>query len=138
MKYRITSILWAALFVLCAGLGFLPTPVGAVRQALTALSVLFFLPPGLLLYWANREKQPHWLMLVRNLAVASLLASLVLLVANLLSAMASEMVGEALYVLLIILAAPMVCSGIYALSLFLWACLLIGSLSLLRRQKKSA
>ena len=136
MKYRITSTLWAALFVLCAGLGFLPTPEGVVRQTLTALSVAFFVPPGLLLYWASREKQIFWLLLVRNLSAASLLASLVLLVANLLSAMASQAVGEALYVLLIILASPMVCSGIYALSLFLWACLLIGSLSLLRRQKK--
>lgn len=135
MKYRVTCIAWAALFALCAGLGFLSPPEGAAATALTVLSLVFFIPPGLLLYWAHREGNTHYLKLVRNLSGLSLLVSVVLLVANLLSAMASQAVGDLLYVLLVIMAAPLACCGIYVLSLFLWACLLMTSLFLLRRQK---
>ena len=38
-----------------------------------------------------------------------------------------------LFAVLIVVSSPMVCSGYWALSLFLWACLLIVSHSLLRK-----
>ena len=46
MKKSHLFALWGVLFVLCAALGFLPESSGWM----TAVSVLFFLPPALLLY----------------------------------------------------------------------------------------
>lgn len=134
MKYRILYGIWAALFALCAGLGFLPTPGGAVRTALTILSVVFFVPGAVILYWANRERNLHQLRVVRNLAFWLLLLTAVLLMANVLSAVGSAALGNALYALLVVMSAPMVCSQVYALSLFLWACLLMTGLYLSRKR----
>ena len=58
---------------------------------------------------------------------------LLALVLNVLSAMGTVTMGNALFGVLIVVSSPMVCSGYWALSLFLWACLLIVSHSLLRK-----
>ena len=71
--------------------------------------------------------------LVRNLSLVSLITTTVLLVLNVMSVLASEAVGTGLYALLIFLSAPMVCSQYWALSVFLWACLLMVSLKLLKK-----
>ena len=129
--------LWGALFVLCAGLGFVPLngePSALVQGLLTAASVLFFLPPAVLVYRAGKTGDSNTLKLVRNLSLASLGVTLVLLVLNLVSAMGSEALGDLLHGMLVVVSAPMVCSGYWALSLFLWACLMMESLKLLRRK----
>ena len=41
--------------------------------------------------------------------------------------------GNALFGVLIVVSSPMVCSGYWALSLFLWACLLMVSHSLVKK-----
>lgn len=117
------------MFALCAALGFLPEPEGILRGVLTAVSAACFLPPALLLYRAKREQDTHTLRLVRNLSALSLLLTLLLLVGNFLSALAGERVGQLLYYVLIVVSSPMICSGYWALSLFLWACLLIAAAS---------
>lgn len=137
MKYRVSYGIWALLFGLCAGLGFIPEPEGTVRTVLTVFSVAFFVPGALILFWAYREGNQRQLRVVRNLAAWSLLVTAVLLVANLLSALGSALVGNVLYALLVVMAAPMVCSQIYALSLFLWACLLMAGLYLSGNRKKA-
>ena len=48
MKKKSLFALWGGLFLLCAGLGFIPEPAGAVRWVLTGGSILFFLPPAML------------------------------------------------------------------------------------------
>lgn len=123
--------LWGGLFILCAGLGFIPSPEGGLRIALTALSLLFFLPPALLLHW---HRDSATVMLVRNLSAVSLLVTLVLLVLNFLFALSSEVVGNVLHYALIIVSSPMVCSGYWVLSLFLWACLLTVSGQMLKKK----
>ena len=50
MKNRSLFIAWAFLFILCAIGGFIPVTKTAVRILLTGLSLLFFLPPALLLH----------------------------------------------------------------------------------------
>lgn len=125
--------LWAGLFILCAGLGFIPEPAGFLRFLLTALSLCFFIPPALLLHFAGEKGDKLTLKLVRNLSLASLGLTMVILIANFLSLMAPEAVGNLLYVLLVIVSAPMVCSGYWVLSLFCWACLLMVSLSKLKK-----
>ena len=122
--------LWGGLFILCAALGFLPIPDSFGRVALTALSVAFFIPPFVLLHNGDRLTAK----LMRNLSLTSLLATVLLLIANFLSVGASETLGNILHTVLVIVSAPMVASGYWLLSLFLWACLLMYSLQILRKK----
>lgn len=128
MKQKTLYVLWGGMFILCAALGFIPEPTGLLKWLMTALSVAFFVPGGLLLYRAIQEKDRQTVLLIRNLAALSLALTLILLVLNILSVLWTEFLGDALYVILVIVSSPMVCGGSYALSMFLWACLLIVSL----------
>ena len=75
MNKKTLYILWAVLFILCAGLGFIPQPEGAVSVLLTVLSVVFFVPPAWLLYDAARTADKAAAALIRNLlGLGSLLA----------------------------------------------------------------
>ena len=126
--------LWGGIFILCAGLGFIPEPEGFFRFALTTLSLLFFLPPAMLFRDAKKQKDRVVLKLLRNLSGLSLGLTLVLLIGNFLSLMAPQWLGNVLYGVLVIISAPMVCSGYWLLSLFLWACLLMASISALKQK----
>lgn len=124
MKNRSLFIAWAFLFILCAIGGFIPVTKTAVRILLTGLSLLFFLPPALLLHRGTVPER-H---LVRNLSALSLVLTVLLLIANFLTAFRSEALGNALHALLTVVGCPMITSGHWAMSLFLWACLLVASL----------
>ena len=126
--------LWGILFIICAALGFIPVPGSGVQTVFTALSILFFLPPGILLYRAGKNHQKNTVRLIRNLALGSLAVTLITLILNVICAVASEVLGDILHAILIILSCPMVCSGYWALSLFLWACLLMASVQLLSKK----
>ena len=128
MKNRFLYALWGALFILCALLGFIPEPAGAPRVLLTALSILFFLPPALLIWKARQERNRAALSLVRSLSIASLSLSAGLIIANFLTAFRSQLLGDILHGVLVVVSTPMICSGHWAMSLFFWACLLIASL----------
>ena len=134
MKKSMLYVLWACLFIICAGLGFIPEPDGALRVMMTLLAVLFFLPPALLLYGAAGKQDRYTLTLVRNLSALSLAVTMAALVANFLAALGPQLLGDILYYALVILSSPMVCSGYWALSLFLWACLLMVSLQQLKKK----
>ena len=121
--------LWAVLFSLCAGLGFILEPEGALNIVMILLSVVFFLPPCLLLRSADRAAAK----LIRNLSAMSLALTLVLLILNFATAFSSEQLGLVLHYILVIVSSPMICSGRWVMSLFLWACLLMASL---RRSKR--
>ena len=127
MKNKTLYILWAILFALCAVLGFFREAVTEGKWLMTLLSVLFFVPPGVLLWRSRKNGDNHTRLLLRNLSGASLGITLVLLVVNFLSVLGSARIGAVLNALLTILAAPMVCSGYWALSIFFWAFLLIAS-----------
>ena len=129
MKNRFLFALWGAMFILCAGLGFIPEPAGVLKGLLTGLSILFFLPPALLVWKGRRETDRATLLLVRNLSIASLSLSVVLIIANFLTAFRSELMGDILHGVLVVVSSPMICSGHWAMSLFFWACLLIASVN---------
>ena len=129
MTRKILYALWAVLFSLCAGFGFIPEPEGLTATALTILSVACFVPPALLLYQSDR----HDILLIRNLSGLSLGLTAALLILNFLTAFSSEKLGLVLYYTLTIVSSPMICSGHWALSLFLWSCLLVGSLRMLKK-----
>jgi len=133
MNKKLLCTLWAGLFILCAGLGFIPEPEGTLRFVLTVFSLLFFLPPALLLRTSGKKQDFGTVKLIRNLSALSLGLTLILLILNFLTAFSSETLGQVLHYVLIIVTSPMICSGHWALSLFLWACLLMASLGKPRR-----
>lgn len=135
MNQKFLFTLWGGLFIVCAAMGFIPDPAGVGRILLTLLSIAFFVPPALALYQAIQAGDQPVLRLIRNLSALSLCLTLVLLVLNFLSALRSETLGDILYNILTIVSSPMVCSGCWVLSLFLWACLLMVSLKGLRKKK---
>ena len=128
MNKKLLYMLWAGLFVLCAGLGFIPEPEGPFKIALSIISLVFFVPPAWLLYRGDVSDAK----LVCNLSALSLGLTLILLVLNFLTALQSDSLGQVLHYTLVIVSSPMICSGHWAMSLFLWACLLIAS----RKQTK--
>ena len=129
MTNKSLFLLWGGLFALCAGLGFLPEPNGFTTLA--ALS--FFVPPAVLLYRAKKAGDSHTVTLIRSLSALSLGLTAVLLVLNFLTALRSELLGTVIHYVLVTVSSPMICSGHWALSLFLWACLLTISVKLLKK-----
>lgn len=136
MDRKVWYGLWLGLFILCGLLGFIPEPTGVWKVLMITVSAVFFVPGSVLLYEAATEKNLASLRLIRNISLIWLGMTLVLLVANLLSARADAATGHILYGFLVFLTAPMVCSQYWAAVLFGWACLLMVSLSLLRKVKK--
>jgi len=61
-------------------------------------------------------------------AIASLSLTLGLLVANMFTVLLSEQTGKLLHEILALVSAPMLCGQYWSISLFLWACLLFGTL----------
>lgn len=127
MKEKTLYILWGLLFILCAGLGFIPEPTGFGKAVLVILALLFFVPGTLLLVNAIRNENRKTVLRVRLISVCSLGLTLILLVANVLSVNASEVLGNILYWLLVVVSSPMICGRYWLLTLFLWGCLLTGS-----------
>lgn len=134
MRNKTLFILWAALFILCAGLGFIPAPTGFGKWVLVTLAAVFFIPGFVLVQRSGEKKDRRTLALIRNLSILSLSVTLLALVVNILSVLWSETLGNICYSVLIIVSAPMICGQYWFLSLFLWACLMILSISKLREK----
>ena len=127
MKIKSLSILWTALYLLCTLLGFIPNPVGFLKILMLIFALAFFIPGGILVYDALQQRNKKVLRGIRILSAGSLGLTLAVLVANFLGVLASEAIGSFLYVLLVLVSTPMVCSGYWVVSLFLWACLLMAT-----------
>lgn len=135
MKQHYLFALWGGLFTLCAVLGFIPEPGRALQILMTLLSVACFIPPALLLRRSKQSGNRSIALLIRNLSAASLVLTAVLIILNFLSAFGGELLGNILHSILIIVSSPMICSGYWVLSLFLWACLMIASANILKNKK---
>lgn len=136
MKNKHWYLLWGALYIICAGLGFIPEPAGFLKWLLILTALAFFVPGWMLLYLAHSRREPGIARVVRTVSLLSLCFTLIFLVLNLLSGNASDAAGEMLYSFLVIFSAPMICLQYWIVSLFLWACLLMTSISILIRAKK--
>ncbi len=137
MNNKILKALWGGLYALCACLSFVSQPEGIGYLLLQLCAVAFFMPPAILLYRAGKEKDRDTVGLVLKLSLLSLGATLLVLVANLLTIWSSSLLlGDILYYLLLFVSVPMICSQTWLVSLFLWACLLMCSLSLSRKLRK--
>ena len=130
MNKKLLFTIWGVLFAVCAGLGFAEQP--GVLGIL--LSLGFFGLGGCILWQAQAGKDRAVIALVRNLALASLVTTSVLLVANFLSVFWPEALGDVLHYVLVIVSSPMFCAPSWAASLFLWACLMAASQRLLKKK----
>ena len=129
--------LWGGLFIVCAALGFVPAPTGALSFFMALLSLVFFAPPVVLLVRAKQSGDCATAALVRNLSAASLALTLLALVGNVLSLLGSTALGDALHVVLVIVSAPMFCAQVWAAPLFCWAFLMIAAHKLRKKMKKT-
>ena len=129
MSNTVLYALWGVLYALCAGLGFVAAPGATLRLLMIALSLAHFVPPFLL----NRKGGRRTLMLVRNLSLAWLIATAILLPCNFLAVMGSEALGNFLHVLLTVISSPLVCSDSWALTIFLWACVFFDARAKLKK-----
>ena len=127
MKKSTLYYLWGGAYILCGLLSLIGKPSGALQVVMTIFSIGFFVPPAVLLAKAFREDDLKSLKLLRLMSILSLVLTLLLFLLNILSLGWSEAVGNFLYYTLVFLSVPMVCSGHYALSLFLWACVLFST-----------
>jgi hypothetical protein len=128
MDKSIYFVLWGGMYILCCVLGFLPEQTGFSLYVMTAVSLLFFLPPFLLVRKAKEKNDTKTLKLTRRICLISLGLSTLMLVANFLSVLSpSETLGNVLHVILSLVSVPMMSSGLPLVSLFLWACLLSAS-----------
>ena len=125
MKTKSLYILWIMLYVMCTLLGFIPSATGFLRGLMLAFSVAFYVPGFILVHTALRQNNKKALRTLRIISASSLILTLVALVANFLAVLASDAVGNLLYVLLVLVSTPMVCSGYWVAPLFIWACLLM-------------
>ena len=129
MKKNMLYTLWWAAFAVCAALGFLPEKEGALGIVLKILSLIFFLPPGLLLLQAKRAGDEKTLSILRTVSLTSLGLTLAMLIMNILFATGSKALGNVLHGFLTVVSAPMMTMGNWAMSMFLWACLFFAALS---------
>lgn len=130
MKTKNLWLVWLYLFGFSCVLGFIPNPDGLVKALLVLLGVGFFLPGALLLKQGSR-KTWSWILFI---SAASLVLTTVSVILNFASALMQPIWGTVLYILMGILSTPMLCSQIWILSLFGWACLLV--VSILKLTKK--
>lgn len=126
MKNRWLYAAWGGLYILCAGLGFLPQSTGYANAARVLLGLIFFVP-GVLLLLRGLSGSRKTLRVLRVISGVSLGLTLAALVANFLTVLSSDAVAKAMHILLGIVSTPMLCIGHWAWSMFLWACLLSAS-----------
>ena len=127
--------IWAVLYILCGLLGFIPDPGSWMKAISVLLAAAFFVPGGVLLYRACKEKNKKQLRFLRNLSVASLGATFAALLLNFLSVMFPELIGDFLYGVLVLVSVPMVCSRYWAVSMFCWALIMCISGTWLKQAK---
>ena len=78
-SYPILYTLWASMFLLTAALGLLfPQETGLSRWVLTAVSLIFFVPPWMILSRARAQQEHSQIRLVRYLSLASVVLTAVL------------------------------------------------------------
>ena len=135
MKKSYVYAAWGVLYCICVGLSFVAAENAFEKALLVLTGLIFFLPPAYLLWRAKKENCRKTFLILRLISGCVLALSTVLLMLNFLSVYWGARVGLVLYVLLVMFSAPMVCIQSWALSLFLWACILMISLPRLRGRK---
>ena len=127
-KKKVLYIVWAVLYCLCVGLGFVQNPTAGEKVFLLTLSIGFFVPPYWLYVIAKKENSRKTLLALRLISIGVLALTLLFLILTFLSVNFSQQTGLVLGVLLTMFSAPMICSQVWVLPLFLWAVLMMLTL----------
>ena len=135
MKQKVLFGIWIFFYCLCAILGHITEPTTAQAVALTILSCVFFVPGFLLLAEGKKQKNTRLLKALRIISFASLAATFLMMILNILSVFAPEGRGNVLHEILLLLSVPMFACRPRALSLFLWAFLAFSTPRSKRGQK---
>lgn len=136
MKKTILWVLWALLYGASVALGTITQAEGLLRIALVLCGIVFFVPGFLLLLDAVKRKDRKSILVIRYIALGSLVLTILTLFAIVFSVTSSgDAWGIVLQVILSFVSAPMLCIRYWAVSLFLWACLLYGTFFLKNNQK---
>ena len=125
MKQKLIYLLWLFLYIVCVGLGTIQQDLLVLQIFQCFFALLFYIPPVLLALEGMKKGQRKYLGQIRVISIASLVLTLVFMIANIASVYATEAVGNTLNQIYILVAAPMHCLPLGFISLFLWACLLI-------------
>lgn len=137
MKKWLLYTAWAMMYVMCAALGFIPNPQGAYYWIALAFSLLFFVPPIILVCQAVKTGDVPELKRIRLISLIWLGVTVVLLALNFLSVGFTAAGGKFVYWLLIVGSSPMICGQIWVIPIFLWGCLLSASWQeIFKRRKK--
>lgn len=140
MKNRTLYLYWLYLYILCAALGFIPTPRNPLVIALLTLcAAAFYIPPALLLYRGVQQRDRKPLKHILFLSICSLVLTLLLLIANTLTVLAPDnvLLGNLLNAVLVLVSAPMKCAPYQVLGIFVWACLLFTALTNWKKTAKT-
>lgn len=131
MKDKQLYLYWLYLYIICATLGFIPQERNPLVAALLAiLTLVFFVPPAILLYRGIQQQSRPKLTRIALLSALSLGLTTLLFIANMLTVLAPNdlLLGNVFNALLILVSAPMMCAPYQIISLFMWACLLVVAL----------
>ena len=125
-------IFWGFMYGICAVCSFIPKQEGvsSTNFLLMLLAMAFFIPPALLMAYSIKKKRRKPLKMVRNLSIASLALTLVMIVLTMATATAGAL-GQVTEWILALVSVPMVCSPVWLVGIFGWACLLMASLNYL-------
>ena len=129
-------IAWTVLYIGCVLMSLLDSVQGGGLVLIRIASVLFFVPGAILAGWGVKDNNKRILKSVRIVCLTSLILTTVVLVANFLSVGATAQTGRIWNGILLLVSAPMSIAPFWALSLFLWACLLMTTFPRVVKSKK--
>lgn len=121
MNKKSLSAIWILYYCVCVALSCIPDPQGPLYGFSVLVGLLFFAPGALLLADFCRSGNRKGLVFFRNLSLASLSLTVLLILGNYMATALSESVGNVLYAVMILVSVPMVCCRVWLLSLFGWA-----------------
>ncbi len=136
MKKNIWYIAWFVLYLATVILGSVEPGSAGMKGLMIVLAVGFFVPPVVLMVQALKIGDRKTVLLLRLVSAISLGCTFAFMLLNFLSLGMSQTVGDFLYAVLVVVSAPMMCSQYWAVSMFVWACLLMTSLMYCPKEKK--
>ena len=130
-KKSVVYAVWAVWYLICMFLALGKTPVGWAMAPFVLVGLLFFVPPFYLLYLSKKDAKT--IKLVRTISIVSLATFVVLYALNIMSVNWSAAIGTALYYMMVVLCAPIMCGQFFIVSLYLWGCLLWACILMLKK-----
>lgn len=130
-------LLWGVMYLLCAVCSFTKAGQGdSIGVLLMLLGMAFFVPPALLIAYSVKKKRMKQLKYIRNLSIASLVLTLVMIILFFATANAGAL-GTVVTWILAILSVPMMCGQIWLIGIFGWSCLLMTTLTYLQKDAEN-